>query len=97
MLPILARLTVVVGVVVGVVDVLEPLEPPLLTGALMPGRGVNARGRLNPAVNPEDVNVPIVAAKSRVRALFASITITSTTTSDLGRSRSCTSFSAKAT
>ena len=53
-------------------------------------RGVKLTGTLMPAVPP----LASVAAKSRVRVVFASMIITSITTSDLGLSRSCTSFSA---
>src|SRR5262249_25639535 len=72
--PILERL---IEVPVDPLDPFDPLDPPLAIS----DRGVNARGIFRP---PE----AMVAARSRVRELFASITITSTTTSDFGRSKS---------
>ena len=79
------------GVEVVPVEPVEPV-PPVLPPVPVGLRGENPMGSTNPVLPPETNPM----ARSRVRSRFASITITSTTTSALGLSKSWNSFSASA-
>src|SRR5215471_659138 len=77
-----------------VVEELELLEMLFVVFTVIELRGVKAKGTFSPAWPAE---LTSDAAKSRVRALFACMKISSHTTSDFGLSRSLISFSARAT